>query len=171
MEKQILIGINEEHGKVTVKIELKPCTRPVKDWITLLPVENAIRLSICGSMRGCCGQIQDQLKTMKFKQLNITEEELNRLLKIWDEWHLNDMKPGTIRQEKRIKEKAIQNKPQDFYLHCRQLLEKENLLIDNGYEYGSQWLFAPLPDDVIKFLNEFPSSPKTANRSALFVKI
>ena len=66
-----------------------------------------------------------------------------RLLDMWDKWHLNDMKAGTPKQN------ALVDKINPYsYEKAREVLATANLLIDNGHEYGKSWLIEQLPKDI-----------------------
>lgn len=60
-------------------------------------------LSIVGSSRYFCGQINDELRK-RIDEINFNNEwnreKFLKLLDIWDEWHLNDMHPECEHQRK-----------------------------------------------------------------------
>lgn len=91
----------------------------------------------------CCGQCLDTM--MKFSSLanNALFKKLHRL---WTDWHLNDLRAGTVKQEAALKEHGYTGSYTD---DCK-YLESIGLLEDNGYEYGSSWLYREIPDDVLK---------------------
>lgn len=107
----------------------------------------------------------------------------DELYKIWNEYHLNDMQPGTpeqmeclknITQEKR--KEAIEHlklqykynkhytlKPDDRYNQDCLLLRWYGLYeveLPDGtmYKYGYKWLKKELPEEVINFINEIPTT-------------
>ena len=43
----------------------------------------------------------------------------------------------------------------DYNLAC-EILEASGLLYDDGYKYGSAWLFRPVPQTAIKWLEALP---------------
>ena len=107
-------------------------------------------LSICGSIWNskhtdcvCGGQCLDTM--MKFSSLahNALFKKLHRL---WTDWHLNDLHSGTVKQEAALKEHGYTGSYTD---DCK-YLESIGLLEDNGYKYGSSWLYREIPNDVLK---------------------
>jgi hypothetical protein len=90
--KRITIGYSTEDSRepsITLEIELKAGT-----------------LSICGNIgRDQCGQCQDSIKELMIGdnikyQNGWTKTKLAKVLKVWDEWHLNDMHPECEHQAK-----------------------------------------------------------------------
>ena len=83
---------------------------------------------------------------------------VQRIARVWRSWHLNDMRAGTPKQESFLKSRGIQD-----YDKAVEALRKAGLYTDhlpavptaNGdlvrpsYKYGSQWLYEPIPDDVL----------------------
>lgn len=113
------------------------------------------RLSICGTV---------------FKGLKLKENERNLiaggqcieecapmiprpLLEIWERWHLNDMRAGTVKQETFLREYRDSNPGcrLSYDLAC-QVLSGADLLEDEGYRYGTAWLKEELPGEVIAYL-------------------
>jgi hypothetical protein len=91
-----------------------------------------------------CGQICED-----FLMYFPNNEKVKRLVEIWKEYHLNDLQAGTEKQMV-----ALKNAPQiDYKAECL-YLESIGLLIDNGYEYGSGWLFKTIPSDIIEEIKE-----------------
>ena len=75
----------------------------------------------------------------QFKPKN---EAQQRLLNLWNKYHLNGMSAGTEAQDEALK---------DFsgdYEARREYLESKGLLVDNGYEYGTGWKYKTLPEDL-----------------------
>lgn len=111
-------------------------------------------LSICGSIWNskhtdcvCCGQCLDTM--MKFSSLahNALFKKLHRL---WTDWHLNDLRAGTVKQEDALKDARKAGHKICGYEDACKYLESIGLLEDNGYEYGSSWLYREIPDDVLQ---------------------
>lgn len=73
------------------------------------------------------------------------DKRVQRLVQIWQKYHLNDMNAGTINQEIALED----CKSYDYYARCKHL-ENNGLLYDNGYKYGTAWLFRQIPDEVIE---------------------
>jgi len=119
------------------------------------------------------GQGQDELrKALKEHKLEIgngiSNKEFEKLLDIWDNYHLNDMKAGTARQNEIIEK----HKDEQKYKKYDQFLDRPKAILedhdaqpdletkgfgDEGYSYGSSWLYEPLPDDVVDFVKDFKS--------------
>ncbi len=78
--------------------------------------------------------------------------EILKLLDIWDRWHLNTMRAGTPRQQEIIRPWLKRTPNKDYTEQCNYLFS-HGLLIDDGYKYGTAWLYEPLPDDVITFIS------------------
>jgi hypothetical protein len=106
-----------------------------------------------GNASGSCGQIRDTLGRLTAPRF--TKETLDQLKQIWDRWHLNDMKAGTPAQEDYLRENY---KERYDYTKASEVLREAGLNPDNGYKYGSAWLFEEVPEDVINFLASFPDT-------------
>lgn len=107
-------------------------------------------LSICGSIWNskhtdcvCCGQCLDTM--MKFSSL-ANNALFKKLHNLWSNWHLNDLHAGTVKQEAALKEHGYSSNYTD---DCK-YLESIGLLDDNGYRYGSAWLYREIPEDTLK---------------------
>lgn len=110
------------------------------------------RLSMVGHAPGIWGQCREVLTSEGVHPVKgITQDEVLEIKSIWDRWHLNDMNPGTPRQMKFVRALYEEHPRLDYREVCR-ALDSEGLLIDDGYRYGTKWLFEPVPDNVIKFL-------------------
>jgi hypothetical protein len=113
-----------------------------------------------GNCLGSAGQIIMDLRTEGHKDWKYmkgwTPAKMTKLLDIWDEWHLNDMKAGTPAQEAFIKEWKKTNK-YDYTVAC-EALKEVGLYEDNGYKYGTGWLKVEVPQDVIDWLFNLPNS-------------
>lgn len=73
---------------------------------------------------------------------------LGRLIEIWNRYHLNDMNAGTEKQMKALRGKKFS------YEDALEYLESINLKVDDGYEYGTAWLFEEIPSSVLKEIEE-----------------
>ena len=132
------------------------------------------KLSISGEIgRNCFGQIQDELQAhLDNDSLHLSKfidkDSVQEFLNIWDKWHLNNLTPGSPRQEKFVKnfaKEAKQTNPRwgyDYDEICSALKEADLLIdkeyIHNGkeYRYGSAWLFKEVPADALEFLQSLP---------------
>ena len=106
-----------------------------------------------------CGQIQNEIRRWinenKFKELYIDKDKLLKILEIWDRWHLNDLHAGTRRQRETIKEWRKKNNITGYAFDKEvEYLKSIGLYEDNGYRYGSAWLYEPLPSEVIEFVEK-----------------
>ena len=140
--------------KVTVEIEIKQKAHPQKDlWLN--EVQKPICLSIHGDVKHgksyvCGGQINDTLEEAlqekAFKKLTIPEDTLRKLLEIWDQWHLNDLRAYCIHQKE-----FMPQHPEKFF-YADNYKPEFAKCSKCGYRYGTAWLYEPLPQDVINFL-------------------
>lgn len=80
-----------------------------------------------------------------------------RMVEVWRDWHLSDMKSGSPAQEKAIEQYKRDNPAWRYdYTQASDYLESIGLNPDqsylhNGrpYQYGSDWLATPLPSDIL----------------------
>jgi len=164
--KNFLLGITKqntilkERCKIYIEIELREEKRLIKDWELKNEYNKILTLSIVGDVvnRGksiIFGQINDTIKKLLendgFCCLFLKKEDIMKLLEIWKEYHLNDLIPGTKRQMEILKKYGIVD-----YETAVEILKQHNLYIDNGYKYGSGWLYKPIPNEVIEFLKDLP---------------
>ncbi len=95
-----------------------------------------------GNCYGSCGQCRN-IEDWVARQCDVV-----KLKAIWDEWHLNDMKAGTPKQES-----ILQGFNGDYENRCAFLKDK-NLLVDDGYTYGTAWKRVEVPADVLQWLKD-----------------
>lgn len=126
------------------------------------------RLSICGvegtlssgNALGSCGQIS-QPKIENYAS-GWTLEKVSKLWQVWDRWHLNDVRAGSPKQEKFLREHPVKAVYPDFhYDKASDALKEAGLNPDNGYTYGSAWLTEEVPEGVLSWLKSLPDSDKT----------
>jgi len=83
-------------------------------------------------------------------------DKLNELIKIWNRWHLNNLRAGSPNQESALRNTKITRAfyPQAIaYLESLGLHPDPNCLVNGKpYSYGSRWLKEELPEEVIKYL-------------------
>ena len=92
------------------------------------------------------GQCLDTLKD-EFHSLAVNSLFL-KLYRLWRLYHLNSMHAGTEAQEKAIKEWHAKDKYKAFtYDDDCKYLDSIGLLEDDGYKYGSAWLYREIPED------------------------
>lgn len=112
------------------------------------------KLSICGELWNSThtdivmgGQCLDDLA--KFDEL-FCNSLFRKLHRLWSLWHLNDLHPGTVKQEQAIDDaKKLGVKICSYDDSCK-YLESIGLLEDDGYKYGSAWLYRVIPEDDLK---------------------
>jgi len=76
-----------------------------------------------------------------------------RLCRIWERWHLNDMRAGTFVQEEILRQARDKGVDVSTYEKACDYLHEFDVLVDDGYKYGSAWLKEELPQDVIDYLS------------------
>ncbi len=156
------------HHAVTIDIDLKEKPQPQKG-VDLKMHRTPLELGISGSLWNLSrrdisqgGQMQDTLRkeftdgNLKLKS-NIKPEDFKKLLDVWDRWHLNDLNAGTTKQRELVEQHK--NDPKyaelDVFLdRPKAILKDFNADPDNGYSYGSEWLYEPLPKDVVEFIKK-----------------
>lgn len=138
---KVAYGGNKKDNKITIEIELRGDEKPV--------------LSICGNIWNsnntdvlCAGQCLDELQEYLIDNWKFTE-----IYRLWKLYHLNDMHAGTEAQEKLLKKYNITD-----YKEACDLLKKHNLYEDNGYRYGSGWLYREIPSEDIAKIKEIIKS-------------
>ncbi len=99
------------------------------------------------------GQVYDELEE-KYS----SDEFIKRIVPIWRKWHLNDLTPGSPKQEEFLN-KMFEKRPD--YETCVMkltdagLYEDESLIIEGKpYKYGTNWLKTEIPEDVIQEIME-----------------
>lgn len=91
---------------------------------------------VCGGQ--CLDEVAKYIKSDKFK----------KIYRLWELYHLNDMHPGTEKQEEALKAAGLESWANDYY-KCCDYLESINLLVDDGYKFGTGWLKRDIPvEDV-----------------------
>lgn len=140
-------------GACQIKIELEISPRKCRHWESLEIIENPIRLSICGKSRGGSGQCSDfiESKIGNFKKSD--QAILEKLLNIWNTYHLNDSISGTKYQEEMLSDFRYSNKSSfTMYEEKCAYLESEDALYDRGYKYGTGMFYREIPKDIVEFL-------------------
>jgi hypothetical protein len=149
-EKSCKIGIDAHNMGVYIEIKL----------------DNG-RLSISGHARlnsrtdyAYCGQIQDEINMKNITRLRggYDWRKLGRLLEIWDEWHLNDMRPECEHQHK-LMPAARERNGEDFFNAANLTniwgIPEFRQCPECGYKYGTAWKKAEVPAEVLEFLRSF----------------
>jgi len=104
--------------------------------------------SISGTSKYFGGQIYDELNP-KEVDFNIPKARVQKIKKLWKQWHLSDLKAGTQIQENALKQFKGRKKGWSYNQDVA-FLKKKKLLKDRGYQYGTGWLAQPLPENVEK---------------------
>ena len=111
-------------------------------------------LSVCGGIWNAthtdmviCGQCLDEMLELDSLSHNPLFIKIHRL---WQLYHLNDMHSGTVKQENAIDDARKSGKHICCYEDSCKYLESIGLLEDDGYKYGSSWLYREIPDDDLK---------------------
>jgi len=138
-----------------INLELKKSIG--KDWedlkekeVVVLSLDGDLYYSYNGKGRpawNSSGQIDMSLKKLG-QEWNIPTN-LKELLKIWQEWHLNDCVPGTKKQMLALKKADKSLLFAENYNKAVEYLKSIGLYEDRNYKYGSSWLCKKLDDEVI----------------------
>lgn len=156
---------------ITVSVERK-------DEKTLLSLTGVEGPRSNGNCTGSCGQCVDALDDVDRLALSDgwTAEMVDRLKAEWERWHLNDVRAGCEHQRKAgWNTRPIDpSKPLDAYgRHTGGPSSTWNMLVwvsrkehpkgllcepcdVCGYKYGTEWLYEPVPEDVLAFLLSLP---------------
>lgn len=118
--------------------------------------EKGFVLSISGNLKNSAGQNNRDIyeKYVMGENEFIKKAELIRLLEIWERYHLNDMRPGTPKQMEALRSREVGENAIEGYMADSSYLKNVDLYNDNGYEYGSAWLFEEIPAEVINELKD-----------------
>lgn len=112
------------------------------------------KLSISGNCAGSGGQISDMLSQITEYSKGFNPENVAELQRVWDAWHLNDMRAGCEHQRALMPD--IERLNPDFFN-----ASNYSEIISGSYfakcpecshKYGSAWLKEEVPKDVLKFL-------------------
>lgn len=91
--------------------------------------------------------------------------KVQRMRAIWRDWHLNDMKAGTPAQHRHIEANSLMfpGYPVSHYDWAREGLGIVGLNPDpeSGYKYGSAWLSAELPPDIVAEIQSWSGHGET----------
>lgn len=121
-----------------------------------------------GNALGSCGQIDMHLRNEQ-KSIKLapgwTRAKLRQFFDVWERWHLNDMKAGSVEQETWLRENPIAKEeyayPKSHYEVASKKLADAGLNPDStGYLYGHAWKHEEVPADVLDFLRSLPNTDK-----------
>jgi len=70
------------------------------------------------------------------------------------------MRAGTPKQEELVRKWRLTAEDKGYTAACK-MLEENDLLIDDGYRYGTAWLKEEVPLDVLEWLFTLPGTGST----------
>ena len=120
-----------------------PRGRKVRIEVNL--TDDGVFTASCGGPTLYWGQCLDKAQ----KELNIKNPIFKEIIRLWKLYHLNNMHAGDRVQEEVLK----QCKDTDYKARCKFLAER-NLLVHNGYRYGTDWLKYDIPTDDLNKIKE-----------------
>ncbi len=137
-------------------IEIKP--RQEGQWLSAVDLEPVPEDSLELSISAMCWQLSDRgrwLESMAGQCIDHVREEfgnndaVKELCDIWERWHLNGLKAGTVEQAKALEDMPAAVYPESHNDKALAWLRAKDLETDRGYKYGSKWLHEPLPVRVV----------------------
>jgi hypothetical protein len=164
LDKVIHIGYSRDTGDIFCKISITAR----KEGGYTLSITGVEGPKANGDCVGGCGQIVGSGISVTTYAQGWDKALLDKFISVWNEYHLNDMKAGSPRQEKYLRDNPLSYAyPTTHYDAAKAALSEAGLqpdphLIFKGvpYSYGSKWLFQPLPYSVFSFLDALPSTDK-----------
>lgn len=128
----------------------------------LTDTDKGPELSICGLIWNashtdcvCCGQCLDEMNRFESLKHNALFAKLYRL---WKLYHLNGLHAGSEKQEDALLKWEDSFTPNDSrsndYVSRCDYLKSIGLYVDDGYTYGSKWLYREIPEDDLKLIKE-----------------
>ena len=134
------IASNRKINLVTLTIELSEDEQGRPVFTAQGDAWNNLHTDIvCGGQ--CIDTMMEQCRELRLYKTYKTIHDL------WKKHHLNDTHAGTEAQESALHawwEK--EGECYDYNKEC-EYLESVGLLYDNGYKYGTGWLYRPIPDE------------------------
>lgn len=107
---------------------------------------------VCGGQ--CLDTIAKYVKHPTFK----------KIYRLWEQYHLNDMHTGTEAQEEALNAVGLTGYASN-YKKCCEYLESIDLLVDDGYKFGTGWLKREIPaedlESIKSLLSDKPVSALT----------
>ena len=124
--------------------------------VNLRQTENGPALSIIGMMGDAAGQIYKDIRRAECFNFRSgwTQEKLDKLLDVWEAYHLNNLQSGAPEQMEILRSWFETVKyPENTYDGQLRQLDKHGMRTHNGHVYGTKWLYLPIPADVLEFLH------------------
>jgi hypothetical protein len=160
-EKNIYLGTTDfendgEDNEIYVSVELTQ-TPLALDWETYKSLFNVPVLRMSGEIWETDKQSDENYgrdilsggqNHSVIKKIFKGDKDIERLVEIWEKYHLNDLQAGSKRQNKIIEE-WLEKGNKFSHEEVGKVLREAGVHFDNGYTYGSQWLYQPIPDSVI----------------------
>ena len=148
--------------KVTLDINLEPYTEAITHpFSTPSAIDSFYKLSISGNIWDpmltdaiSVGQNNDTIREAVNENRFVYDagykkEDILKLLDIWDNYHLNNLRSGTKKQTDAVREFREKNKITEWaYEKECDYLKSIDLYEDDGYKYDTEWLFEPLPRHI-----------------------
>jgi len=170
METKLAVGAGNERKELMMKKIINPCMCEVYEGkITRafagiefkdgrLSISGVIGPKNNGDCLGSCGQCTEEIRKGSPSD-NWTEEMLQKLCDIWDEWHLNDMRPYCEHQKQLGWDKLASKKVTLYHYRItgeaskqkRKAEEDALAALKNGEMFipgGVQVMFANLPYEI-----------------------
>lgn len=158
MSKDLTFKRQKKGGKtVHLHIELRELQHSTRNYIDLSPVniDQGVVVSISGHIRGSgSGQIIEKFENYIPFFADSDIDSAKKIAYIWHNYHLNDLQAGTKLQQDTLEENRNEwyKENCDNYRNQKAFLENRNLLIDRDYQYGTGWLYKPVPQEIIDFI-------------------
>lgn len=156
--------------RASLDVRLEPKDHAVTDYDTGKEIDgkDALVLSVCGSVKfdgsEYAGQCVDDIQRV-LAECGLRSEVVDRIVPLWKRWHLNDLTPGSYRQEQIVRQARAEGWPADYDTACAILRDHgcyadDQLIVDGKpYEYGHKWLFRRLPNEVVNEVNYILDRP------------
>ena len=105
-----------------------------------------------GNCLGSCGQINVDWTPIVNYAKGWTPSMVKRFLDIWDRWHLNDSRAGTLEQVDYVRNYRKHHAMANYDEICTALKNAglyEVIRADGTlYKYGHAWIFEPVPNQL-----------------------
>ena len=139
-------GIGCKNCEVEVEIELKENSERKPIFSANAKVWNNTHSATLISGQ-CFDTLYEEAEELRNNETFIT------IYQLWQRNNLNDMNAGTPAQEELVRKYNRKFNNYDYDSVCK-YLKDHNLLIDNGYKYGSAWLYREISEEDLKMINK-----------------